>query len=60
VVVIGFLVVLLASSGLEAMRFYSMKASLPLEPGGVIGLELGNAGAFSTWASPAEPCCFWH
>jgi hypothetical protein len=27
VVVIGFLVVLLASSGLEAMRFYSMKAA---------------------------------
>ncbi len=42
VVVIGFLIVLLASSGLEAMRFYSMRAILPLEPGGVIGLELGN------------------
>ena len=42
VVVIGFLIVLLASSGLEAMRFYSMRATLPLEPGGVIGLELGN------------------
>ena len=42
VVVIGFLIVLLASSGLEAMRFYSMRATLPLEPGGVIGLELGS------------------
>ena len=42
VVVLGFLVVLLSSSGLEAMRFYSVKATLPLEPGGVIGLELGN------------------
>jgi len=42
VVVLGFVAVLLASSGLEAMRFYSMKANLPLEPGGLIGIELGN------------------
>ncbi|MBL8435404.1 MAG: DNA translocase FtsK 4TM domain-containing protein [Zoogloea sp.] len=42
VVVLGFVTVLLASSGLEAMRFYSMIATLPLEPGGVIGIELGN------------------
>ncbi|MDD3326699.1 MAG: DNA translocase FtsK 4TM domain-containing protein [Zoogloea sp.] len=42
VVVLGFVTVLLASSGLEAMRFYSMKATLPLEPGGLIGIELGN------------------
>ena len=42
VVVLGFVTVLLASSGLEAMRFYSMKANLPLEPGGLIGIELGN------------------
>ena len=42
IVVLGFVTVLLASSGLEAMRFYSMKATLPLEPGGLIGIELGN------------------
>jgi S-DNA-T family DNA segregation ATPase FtsK/SpoIIIE len=42
IVVVGFLMVLIASSGLEAMRFHSMKASLPLEPGGVIGIEFGN------------------
>jgi len=34
--------VLLASSGLESMRFHSIKATLPLEPGGLIGLELGT------------------
>jgi S-DNA-T family DNA segregation ATPase FtsK/SpoIIIE len=42
IVVIGFVVVLLASSGLESMRFHSIKASLPLEPGGLVGLELGT------------------
>ncbi|KAB2967757.1 DNA translocase FtsK [Zoogloea sp.] len=42
IVVLGFIVVLLSSSGLEAMRFHSIKAVLPLEPGGVIGLELGR------------------
>jgi len=41
IVVLGFVVVLLASSGLESMRFHSIKATLPLEPGGLIGLELG-------------------
>ena len=42
VVCTGFVVVLLASSGLEAMRFYSLKATLPMDPGGVIGSELGD------------------
>ncbi len=42
IVFVGFVVVLLASSGLESMRFHSVKATLPLEPGGVIGLELGS------------------
>ena len=42
VVLFGFLVVLVASSSLEAMRFHTLKATLPLEPGGVIGLELGG------------------
>ncbi|MDS4048967.1 DNA translocase FtsK [Accumulibacter sp.] len=39
----GFLVVIVASSGLEHLRFYSLKASLPVGPGGVIGIELGTA-----------------
>ncbi len=42
IVFVGFVVVLLASSGLESMRFHSVRATLPLEPGGVIGLELGS------------------
>ncbi|TCJ20187.1 DNA translocase FtsK [Parasulfuritortus cantonensis] len=33
----GFLVMLLASSGLEAMRLHSLAAALPLAPGGVLG-----------------------
>ncbi len=42
VVLFGFLVLLVASSSLEAMRFHTLRATLPLEPGGVIGLELGS------------------
>ncbi|MFZ5473854.1 MAG: DNA translocase FtsK 4TM domain-containing protein, partial [Pseudomonadota bacterium] len=37
----GFLLLLGASSGLEALRFYSMKAALPLGPGGMLGQEAG-------------------
>ena len=39
---IGFLVLLLASSGIEAIRMHSLKATLPLAPGGVIGKILGD------------------
>lgn len=35
----GFGVLLMASCGLEAMRFYSLKLALPSGAGGVIGLE---------------------
>jgi S-DNA-T family DNA segregation ATPase FtsK/SpoIIIE len=38
----GFCIVLTASSGLEAMRFYSLHASLPLGPGGVLGHEMAR------------------
>ena len=38
----GFLVLIVASSGLEALRFYTLKAALPLQPGGMIGLEIGK------------------
>jgi S-DNA-T family DNA segregation ATPase FtsK/SpoIIIE len=38
----GFLFLLLASSSLEALRFYSMEAELPLAPGGLLGIELGR------------------
>ncbi|HVQ61999.1 MAG TPA: DNA translocase FtsK 4TM domain-containing protein [Burkholderiales bacterium] len=33
----GFCVLLLASSGVEALRLHSLKATLPLAPGGMIG-----------------------
>ncbi len=35
----GFIVLLVGSSSLEALRFYSMSAELPLGPGGVLGIE---------------------
>ena len=38
----GFILLLGASSGLEALRFHSMSRPLPLEPGGMLGLELGR------------------
>jgi S-DNA-T family DNA segregation ATPase FtsK/SpoIIIE len=38
----GFLVLLLASSGLEAIRFHSIQAALPLMPGGMLGHETGG------------------
>ncbi|MDD5247857.1 MAG: DNA translocase FtsK 4TM domain-containing protein [Rhodocyclaceae bacterium] len=43
--VAGFLVVLAASSGIEAMRFWSAKLSLPLAPGGMLGHEIGRYAA---------------
>ncbi|MDB5814516.1 MAG: cell division protein FtsK [Rhodocyclales bacterium] len=42
IVMAGFLIVLLASSGIEALRFYTSTALLPGAPGGVIGLEIGE------------------
>ena len=46
--VVGFLVLLAASSGIEALRFYTLKVALPLAPGGMTGaiLGLGIAKAF--------------
>ena len=38
----GFIVLIAASSGLEALRFHSAKTPLPLEPGGMLGLEVGR------------------
>ncbi len=39
---IGFLVLLLASSGIEALRFYSLRVELPLAPGGMLGTLVGQ------------------
>jgi S-DNA-T family DNA segregation ATPase FtsK/SpoIIIE len=38
----GFSMLLFASSGLEALRFHSLQASLPLAPGGMLGAVLAN------------------
>ena len=38
----GFGMVLVASAGIEAIRLYSLKVALPLAPGGVIGLLVGE------------------
>ncbi|AJP48988.1 cell division protein FtsK [Rugosibacter aromaticivorans] len=42
---IGFSVLLLASAGMEAMRFWSAKLALPLAPGGMLGFEVGRFAA---------------
>ncbi len=42
VALIGFVILLLSSSTLEALRFYSMQATLPLGPGGVLGYEMSR------------------
>ena len=42
VMAIGFAVLLIASSGLEALRLYSLKAVLPQAPGGIVGAVVGG------------------
>ena len=38
----GFVVLLVSSAGIEAVRLYSLKATLPLAPGGMIGALMGE------------------
>ena len=40
---IGFAVLLLASSALESIRLYTLQAALPLSPGGMFGALVGDA-----------------
>jgi S-DNA-T family DNA segregation ATPase FtsK/SpoIIIE len=40
--VVGFIVLLTASSGLEALRFYTLNIILPQTPGGVLGLIISK------------------
>ena len=40
--VVGFIVLLTASSGLEALRFYTLNITLPQMPGGVLGLIISK------------------
>jgi S-DNA-T family DNA segregation ATPase FtsK/SpoIIIE len=44
----GFAVLLIASSGMEALRFYTLRAALPLAPGGMLGAAVsgGLSAAF--------------
>ena len=42
VAAVGFIIVLIASSGIEAVRLYSIKASLPAAPGGILGALVGD------------------
>ncbi|WP_263771028.1 DNA translocase FtsK [Propionivibrio soli] len=42
IALIGFLVLIIASSALESLRFYSLKVQLPMLPGGVLGFEIGR------------------
>ena len=41
----GFLLLLFTSSGLETMRFHSLKTPLPYAPGGMLGHEVGRIAA---------------
>jgi S-DNA-T family DNA segregation ATPase FtsK/SpoIIIE len=45
---VGFVLLLSASCGIEALRLYTLKAALPLAPGGVLGALVGEGfhGAF--------------
>ena len=38
----GFAILLIASCGVEAMRFWSLQVALPLAPGGLLGYEVGR------------------
>jgi S-DNA-T family DNA segregation ATPase FtsK/SpoIIIE len=42
IAVFGFLVLLLASSSIEALRLYGLKAALPGAPGGMLGEVIGS------------------
>ncbi len=43
VAAIGFVIVLVASSGIEAIRLYSLRAELPQAPGGILGAAVGGS-----------------
>ena len=43
VAAVGFVIVLIASAGIEAIRLYSLKAVLPQAPGGMLGAVIGGS-----------------
>jgi S-DNA-T family DNA segregation ATPase FtsK/SpoIIIE len=56
VALLGFTVLLLSSSALEALRLYSLKAALPLAPGGMLGAVLGDTLAHLLGFTGATLC----
>ena len=42
IVLAGFAVLIAASCGIEALRFYTLKATLPLAPGGMLGAVVSS------------------
>jgi S-DNA-T family DNA segregation ATPase FtsK/SpoIIIE len=38
----GFLLLIVSSAGVEALRLHSLRATLPMKPGGVIGAVIGD------------------
>ena len=59
VMLIGFVMLLTASCGIESLRLYTLKAALPGAPGGVLGALVGNglATAASTPALRSARSC---
>ncbi len=43
IAMIGFVILLLSSSALEAIRLHTLKVALPQAPGGMLGMLLGDA-----------------
>ena len=42
IALLGFMVMFVAACGIEAIRFWSLKSSLPFVPGGMLGVEVGR------------------
>ena len=42
VAIAGFAVLIAASAGMEALRFYTLKATLPMAPGGMLGAVISS------------------
>jgi S-DNA-T family DNA segregation ATPase FtsK/SpoIIIE len=43
--ILGFIILLVSSCGLEAMRFWSLATPMPLAPGGMLGYEVSRHAA---------------
>jgi S-DNA-T family DNA segregation ATPase FtsK/SpoIIIE len=45
IALLGFALLLLSSAALESLRLHTLAAQLPLAPGGLLGMEIGNFAA---------------